>query len=70
MNAGGVLNTCKSNGSAPLKLRPIWELASGGLVSNTWVIYLKDRDNRAKALLIPDTPPGPHDLGSKDGLYL
>ena len=27
---------------------------SGGRVSNAWAICLSDRDNRAKALLIPD----------------
>ena len=27
---------------------------SGGRVSNTWIIYLNDRDNSWKRLLIPD----------------
>ena len=50
MNAGGVLNTCKSNG-------PIRKLAffavSGGWVSNAWVTCLIQRDNTEKFVLIP-----------------
>ena len=54
MNAGGVLNTCKSNGvyiegvfgQRKYKL-------SGGRVSNAWVTCLIQGDNRGKLLLIP-----------------
>ena len=49
MNAGGVPNTCKSSDEAPFG-----EYISGGRVSNTWVIYLKDGDNSWKQELIPD----------------
>ena len=30
------------------------DTVSGGRVSNTWVIYLLDRDNTGKLVLIPD----------------
>ena len=49
MNAGGVLNTCKSNGPFGV---------SGGRVSNAVRIYLQVWDNRGKLLLIPDVPRG------------
>ena len=48
MNAGGVLNTCKSNG--PEELAP---KVSGGRVSNAWVTCLIQGDNSWKRLLIP-----------------
>jgi hypothetical protein len=53
MNAGGVLNTCKSNvrGAIP---------ESGGRVSNTWVTCLEVGDNHGKPWLIPH---GPKDMG-------
>ena len=38
---------------------------SGERVSNAWVICPQDRDNRAKALLIPDELSLSHDEGSK-----
>ncbi len=58
MNAGGMPKTCKSNEETQL----IWKLASvedgfslsGARVSNAWVIYLRDWNNKWKRLLIPD----------------
>ncbi len=47
MNAGGVLNTCKSNGELAIVL-------SGERVSNALVTCPEDRDNSSKGLLIPD----------------
>ena len=47
MNAGGVPNTCKSNGVSAMTL-------SGERVSNAWVTCPEDRDNSSKGLLIPD----------------
>ncbi len=47
MNAGGVLNTCKSNGGLAITL-------SGERVSNALVTCPEDRDNSSKGLLIPD----------------
>lgn len=46
MNAGGVLNTCKSNGELAIGL-------SGERVSNALVTCPKERDNSSKGLLIP-----------------
>ncbi len=46
MNAGGVLNTCKSNGELEIVL-------SGERVSNALVIYPEEGDNSSKGLLIP-----------------
>ena len=66
MNAGGVLNTCKSN-EAPLpKIDPAcWGLIhlrwlSGGRVSNAWVTCLIQGDNSWKRLLIPHKRTVPH----------
>ncbi len=46
MNAGGVLNTCKSNGELAIVL-------SGERVSNALVTCPEVRDNSSKGLLIP-----------------
>ncbi len=46
MNAGGVLNTCKSNGGLAIIL-------SGERVSNAWVTCPEEWDNSSKGLLIP-----------------
>ena len=46
MNAGGVLNTCKSNEELAIVL-------SGERVSNALVTYPKVWDNSSKGLLIP-----------------
>ena len=55
MNAGGVLNTCKSNGELAIIL-------SGEWVSNALVTYPKVRDNSSKGLLIPHVVRGVRDL--------
>ena len=44
MNAGGVPNTCKSNGSA---------MIHGRRVSNAWKTYLFVGNNAAKVVVIP-----------------
>ena len=49
MNAGGVPNTCKSDGALEIML-------SGERVSNALVTCPEERDNSSKGLLIP------HDL--------
>ncbi len=46
MNAGGVLNTCKSNGELAIVL-------SGERVSNALVTCPEEGDNSSKGLLIP-----------------
>ena len=48
MNAGDVLNTCKSNEERELALD-----LSGGRVSNAWVTCLVEGDNTPKGVLIP-----------------
>ena len=60
MNAGGVLNTCKSNG---LLMKPSDLKVSGGRVSNAWVTCLIEGDNREKFLLIPHKHTVPHGTG-------
>ena len=67
MNAGGVLNTCKSNGAffegdfgqRKLKL-------SGGRVSNAWVTCLSEGDNVWKRTLIPHETAILHGITVKD----
>ena len=51
MNAGGVLNTCKSN-----ERRSVLALirSSGGRVSNAWVTCPVHTDNIPKGMLIRD----------------
>ena len=55
MNAGGVPNTCKSNGCAPR--RPVIPAEtvrmSGGRVSNAWATCRIQGDNTRKRVLIP-----------------
>jgi hypothetical protein len=46
MNAGGVLNTCKSNGRLEIGI-------SGERVSNALVTCPEEGDNSSKGLLIP-----------------
>ena len=58
INAGGVLNTCKSNGvflPRPRKLasEESFGILSGGRVSNAWVTCPIQGDNSWKRLLIP-----------------
>jgi hypothetical protein len=50
MNAGGVPNTCKSNGKLLVLVSVV---SSGERVSNALVTYPKVGDNRSKGLLIP-----------------
>ena len=52
MNAGGVLNTCKSNGvyTEGVFGQRKYKL-SGGRVSNVWVTYPIQEDNSKKLLL-------------------
>ena len=60
MNAGGVPNTCKSNG------KPIFGLAeSGARVSNTWLTCPSAGDNQWKRWLIPHTVEGVRDPSKK-----
>ncbi len=40
---------------------------SGKRVSNTWVIYLRVRDNIPKGMLIPDKTTTPHGVEVKGG---
>ena len=51
MNAGGVLNTCKSNGHVEVV---ILIHVSGERASNELVTCPEDWDNSPKGLLIPD----------------
>ena len=62
-NAGGVPNTCKSNGKLAITF-------SGERVSNAWATCPSDGDNIPKGVLIPDTTFRPHGLKKKGGLYL
>ncbi len=50
MNAGGVPNTCKSNGKLQVLVSVV---SSGERVSNALVTCPKAGDNRSKDLLIP-----------------
>ena len=61
MNAGGVLNTCKSNGRRELAPK-----VSGGRVSNAWVTYPMQGDNIWKQMLIPHNLGVSHETLSKD----
>ena len=61
MNAGGVLNTFKSNGQ-----RDFGFFVSGGRVSNAWITCLCAGDNSWKRLLIPHNVRGSHGLLTKD----
>ena len=62
MNAGGVPNTCKSNGP---RLKPSEGAASGGRVSNAWATCRAQGDNGRKRPLIPHSPAGPHGPAGK-----
>ncbi len=76
MNAGGVPDTCKSNGRVRVDVLEAVEyeksleavegiealmLVSGGRVSNTWIIYPQVGNNCSKEQLIPHNIP----LGKK-----
>ena len=61
MNAGGVLNTCKSSGACRAEVFGRKHgRASGGRVSNAWATCLTQGDNREKFLLIPHMRAGAH----------
>ena len=66
MNAGGVLNTCKSSGkfltdSFGMKS----EMESGGWVSNAWETCPVQGDSLGKPGLIPHNVSSSHDLEIK-----
>ena len=63
-NAGGMPNTCKSNGIS-LVVAILSNLFSGERVSNTWATCLLHRDNSRKRLLIPDKTTPRHLGGVK-----
>ena len=67
MNAGGVLNTCKSNG---VYLTDFFGMMffklSGGRVSNAWVTCLTQGDSSWKRLVIPHTLHYSHVWCKKD----
>ena len=65
MNAGGVLNTCKSN-EVYFEVFGWMDIPSGGRVSNAWVTCPALGDNRKKFLLIPHNPLGAHAPDGKD----
>ena len=65
MNAGGVPNTCKSNGG---RLKPSDICPSGGRVSNAWTTYRMQGDTSWKQLLIPHMRTGPHGLVRKGAI--
>ncbi len=65
MNAGGVLNTCKSYEKSAFG----WKV-SGARVSNAWVIYPRIGDNIPKGVLIPNKTTITPVIGVKDGLCL
>ena len=62
-NAGGVPNTCKSNGA-----RDFGPLLSGERVSNAWATYLCEGDNTRKRVLIPHKTTLSHDRGVKGAI--
>ena len=66
MNAGGMPNTCKSNGVYITELPggKIYK-PSGGRVSNAWATCPVLGDNSQKWLLIPHKPAGPHGPAGK-----
>ena len=67
MNAGGVPNTCKSNGT--FKEQDFGQVIfkfSGGRVSNAWATCLSEGDNVRKRTLIPHNMERSHDHSIKD----
>ncbi len=63
MNAGGVPNTCKSNGG--LAINP-----SAERVTNTSTTFVPDGDKNPIGLLIPNVLVPSREETKKDGLYL
>ena len=66
MNAGGVPNTCKSNGRFEESLRIILKVVSGGRVSNAWGTCLCPGDSSWKRLVIPHETTEGHPSEAKD----
>ncbi len=61
MNAGGVLNTCKSNEALYCDFYGMTvQRLSGGRVSNAWATCPAQGDNSRKRLLIPHKRTVPH----------
>ena len=65
MNAGGVPNTCKSNG-AMIEVFGQISLHSGGRVSNAWRTCTVLGDSSWKRLVIPHETTGGHPPEAKD----
>ena len=67
MNAGGVLNTCKSSGDCLIEDFG-WKLSdlSGGRVSNAWRTCTVLGDSSWKRLVIPHETTGGHPPEAKD----
>ena len=65
MNAGGVPNTCKSNGTVS-DLFGVKIQFSGGRVSNAWTTCLSLGDSSWKRLVIPHALHASHDIWRKD----
>ena len=63
MNAGGVLNTCKSSDEVSFGKR-----ISGGRVSNTWVTCLVEGDSLPKGRLIPHKIVVSHETAIKGAI--
>ena len=65
MNAGGRLNTCKSNGNMPVA---ILVMTSGARVRNAYATYPQPEQNVEKSALIFHVDPVGHPIGFKDSL--
>ena len=69
-NAGGVPNTCKSNGDKrwfdDSLLLDFLAYLSGGRASNAWATCPSEGNNSWKRLLIPHNVPWGHPRGTKD----
>ena len=63
MNAGGVLNTCKSSDEVSFGKR-----ISGGRVSNTWVTCLIEGNSLPKGRLIPHNIAVSHETAIKGAI--
>ena len=63
MNAGGVLNTCKSSDEVSFG-----KWISGGRVSNTWVTCLIEGNSLSKGRLIPHKIVMSHDIAIKGAI--
>ena len=63
MNAGGVLNTCKSSDEVSFG-----KWISGGRVSNTWVTCLIEGNSLPKGRLIPHKIVASHEVAIKGAI--